>query len=351
MRSDSTPSRNRNFRRIFQGILIGLSLCAAPPNAAFAQGAQASEAARQIDEARGARDRGDWTRAVELLTAAYQIWPQWTIALELGQAELQTGACQQAIEHLEWAATHSQADAVRLRSLLDQANEAKGRSEALKILSSDPNAKLYLDGKPMGEVPSRGLLCVPPGFHRLEGHKITGEIAYTDIEVQPGQAATARLSDFRHKLPESEQEITEKGLPAWKVWGVAAGIGLSAAALGFGIGYHVKANQESDNLRAQDRWLFKTYDPDGILGEIDKICTQITTAEYDCNRRSRRIELRNMNQIGAAIAYTLSGVFAAGTLVVLTMAIGKKREPERGHLKIAPAMALQYQGMQVSGEF
>lgn len=83
MRSESTPSRNRNFRRISQGILIAFSLGAAPPNSAFAQGAQASADTAKISAApppsAPAKPAQPNTSEYVLVEAGRPAWAVWGI--------------------------------------------------------------------------------------------------------------------------------------------------------------------------------------------------------------------------------------------------------------------------------
>lgn len=314
----------------------------APPNADERAHA---EATAHLNQASAAKNQGDWSTAAKHFAEAFKRWPNDTTAAELGEAELRSGQCSSAAEHLEWAAQHGRPDAIELRRRLDLATSAKQRTETLKLSTPVRDARLFLDGEDLGMGPIVGPLCVQPGRHRVEARRASGESAFKDIDIERGKGAVVRLDRFGKQAPvEDTYEVVREATPAWKVYGVYTGLGLMTAALGFGVGFALKYDKTNDEARLHHQWMENLYAKE-LYTVKQRVCGQ-TGAFHDCAQQDKMIEAARGNWIGTYVSFSLAGAFAIGTIIIAAMPASKKPKARTGTVYIEPVIARQTIGIQ-----
>lgn len=225
-----------------------LSVIFASSAPARAQGATGSsamddEARRLYDEARKAKDKGDFATCSAKTRAAWALKKHRQVAGLLGECELKTGAHREAAEHLGYFLDHAEDAAPDLvsavRALYDQ---ACAEIAVVTVKTSLVGADRKVDGRPLAADEARVFLT--PGEHTFSATKADGGSAEKRLFVAAGQvrdvlleleapkdAAVAPPATPTTTPPETPSDDGPSILPGL----VLGGVGLVAVGVGIGL--------------------------------------------------------------------------------------------------------------------
>ncbi len=237
----------------WRGWRLGIvTIAALSCGAAEASGADAPDLAALLRAANQATSARRWGACIDALTAAAAIDNAPKTWGELGLCEEQAGRFVAAHDHLfraiEAAPTVERKDPwTRYQAALARVKE---RVAVVIVTASPPNAKVVLDGRPLGAADGRAF-AVEPGTHTI-GARLAGYVdkvetrtmrardvptfdfqleAKADAAAMPASSSTA-MADARTAQPPSVPRLSLSGLfvPAWSPRGVLVGLTYAGAA-------------------------------------------------------------------------------------------------------------------------
>ncbi len=297
---------------------------AAAPGPALAQDVEL-EAERLFEEGNRAYDKGDFTAARASYKASFSLRPSFEVAGNWAQADEKQGRFVEAAEHLSYALVHAPKDLPEAQRLPMQTMMAALRDRIGVVALSVPTAgvAVLVDGVLVGTGPFEDELfreagawismeahlpgCLPDAQReRLEaGERVEAQLAPTCPDPTPHVAPTGppvapTVRTLATPPPARAAPPMQDGGPDAFVLG--AGAGLATAAVVTGLGLTTTSLQHEDDADTLAHELL----PLGPLA-----CQKRPSAcdEVAASRRASDVAAN-----GAAVAYALAGLLAAGTV-------------------------------------
>lgn len=301
---------------------------------AFAAAADDTARAKELyDMGNKLYDEQKWSEAEAAYQSAWNLRKSFDLAGNLGDVEMQLGQYRDAAEHLSYAYDEFPTGGkpeVR-EALAKRIEEARQQVGVLRIKTNLVGARLYVDGKLVGQAPLEKAIFVDNGQRvieaRLDGHvDVLRTIDVTkgstqEIELQIVPKASGGTSSGNNK----------------RIAIIAAGGSLALVGLGGGIGLWLAASG-------------KTSDADGLRAKLNKgDCpgTMPATIGTCTTLRSTLEDHDTYFNVGTGLF--VSGVLlGAGTAVY---AISSKKKPGAVGLEMAPVVAPTFAGISMSGRF
>jgi hypothetical protein len=160
---------------------------------------------------------------------AYELWPTYDVAANLGYVECDLGEWRDAATHLQWARKHlplnvPQQAADEVDKALAQAKSHVGGV----MLDAEPGTGIFADGEKVGVTPLEGPFYLTPGRHQLRSERAGFQTSTEAIDLRAGEVSVRRIElkpETTASVPPAEPR------PAWPGW-LMGGTGLASAALG-----------------------------------------------------------------------------------------------------------------------
>ena len=262
---------------------------------------------------------GKFDLAYRLHTKAWALRKSYKTAAGLGQVELHLGKYRDAAEHLDYCLRHYPADAdadVR-RQIQSGYDEALKQVAAIRISVEPPEARVRVDKQDLGPGPFP-LIFVRPGKMEIEASHEGYETEAQTIRTTAGSTrdvsfALVTIGSSSPATDAGSELATDGGADTGSTGGMEprtaaliVGGGLTAVALGVGIGFSLKGSghegDRTDLLVAAE----SDFGPSPCAGSGSSraVCAEIRDAADD----------RNGARGIANVAFVATGVLAAATL-------------------------------------
>lgn len=278
-------------------------------------------------------DEQKWAEAEAAYQSAWNLRKSFDLAGNLGDVEMQLGQYRDAAEHLSYAYDEFPTGGkpeVR-EALGKRIEEARLQVGVLRIKTNVIGARLYVDGKLIGQSPLENGVFVDLGQRvieaRLDGH---------DDVLQTIDVTKGSVQDIELKVVPKVVGGPSSGNPK-RIAIIAIGAGLAAAGIGTGIGLWAAAagkTTDADGLRTG----LKQGDCPGTAPDAQAKCTSLKSTLQDHD---------TYFNIGTGV-FATGLVLGAGTLVYIVMT--KKNSTNVG-FEVIPIVASTVAGISVSGRF
>ncbi len=278
-------------------------------------------------------DEQKWAEAEAAYQSAWNLRKSFDLAGNLGDVEMQLGQYRDAAEHLSYAYDEFPTGGkpeVR-EALAKRIEEARIQVGVLRIKTNIVGARLYVDGKLVGQSPLENDVFVDVGQRvieaRLDGH---------DDVLRTIEVTKASKQNIELQIVPKAGGGTSTG-NGKRIAIIAAGGSLALVGLGGGIGLWLAASgktSDADVIRAD---LTKGVCP-GTMPDITAKCSTLhaTLEDHD-----------TFFNLG-------TGLFATGFLVgvgTVVYAVASKKKPGAVGLQMAPVVAPTLAGISISGHF
>lgn len=211
---------------------------------------EAADGARLFEQGLAAFEAGNLPRALDVLTRAHALAPNYRSAAVLGQVELELGQYVGAATHLD--------ESVRLfprgtdhggfGRVMEGLSEARRHVCTLRVQSPTRDAELFIDGKPQGRLPIGHDLYVEPGRHQIEVRAPGHASEVKEEDLPSGEARDLRFE--LAPLPGIERDAPAPGHTATAARAVLwTGGALTVLGLGTGAFFELSARQTEDEAR------------------------------------------------------------------------------------------------------
>ncbi len=280
-------------------------------------------------------DEQKWSEAEASYQAAWDLRKSFDLAGNLGDVEMTLGQFRDAAEHLSYAIEEFPAGGkpeVR-EALTKRLEEAKKQVGTVTVGTNIGGAKIYVDGRLMGQAPLAKPVFVDPGKRVLEARLAGYDDVLKTIDVEKAQAQEVSLV----LVP----KLGGGGSGGGKsVAIIAAGAGLGLIGIGTGVGLLVAAGSADQDAEALDSSM-----PDAACNPAHpnhaenkaKCATLLSTLQ-------RKDTFSNIGT-GVLVA---GGIFAVGT-VVYALLPAKKRATMG--LTVVPTVGPTFAGFAATGQF
>lgn len=297
--------------------------------------------------------------------SAWNLKRSYDIAANLANAELQIGMKRDAAEHFAFCirsfpptGSKAQLDAVKARF-----EEARSEIGVLLVKTSTDGADLFLDGKPLGRMPSSEEIFVEPGARTLEAKLVGYATATQVVQVRKGQAQTVTLtlvpavptaptssveprrSASGSGAPPPPPPIGGTATPPTKSGGpsralLVAGGALAAGGMAAGIGFTVAANNksaEADEIGAR------------LGGRTTCTPTSATAGSSDCKAVKSALTNQSTLSNAALAGFAVGGAFALATAGLGVWSLLTPQKENKVTVRAVPVAGAQGGGLSVVG--
>jgi tetratricopeptide (TPR) repeat protein len=278
-------------------------------------------------------DEQKWAEAEAAYQSAWNLRKSFDLAGNLGDVEMQLGQYRDAAEHLSYAYDEFPTGGkpeVR-EALAKRIEEARIQVGVLRIKTNIVGARLYVDGKLVGQSPLENDVFVDVGQRvieaRLDGH---------DDVLRTIEVTKASKQNIELQIVPKAGGGTSTG-NGKRIAIIAAGGSLALVGLGGGIGLWLAASG-------------KTSDADVIRADLTKGVCPGTMPDITAKCSTLRATLEDHDTF-----FNLgTGLFATGFLVgvgTVVYAVASKKKPGAVGLQMAPVVAPTLAGISISGHF
>ncbi|MDI1447197.1 PEGA domain-containing protein [Polyangium sp. 6x1] len=278
-------------------------------------------------------DEQKWAEAEASYQAAWDLRKSFDLAGNLGDVEMTLGQYRDAAEHLSYALEEFPAGGkpeVR-EALQKRLEEAKKQVGSVTIGTSIGGAKIYVDGRFVGQAPLAKPVFVDPGKRvieaRLPGHDDV--LKTVDVEKAQAQEVSLVLAPKIGGSSGGKSKIL-----------IGVGGGLALVGIGAGIGLLATASGLSSDADAQDNAM-----PDAACNPLHPRNAEFSGACVELRGTLERSQTLHNVGIGALV---VGGVIGVGTLVYALMP--SKKSATMG-LQVLPTVAPTYAGLSAIGRF
>ncbi|APR87925.1 Dihydrolipoamide acetyltransferase component of pyruvate dehydrogenase complex [Minicystis rosea] len=314
-------------------MLVAASAAAQPapaPRAATDTRAPSDEADALFKKGMAALSSGNTQQAYELDLAAWKLKQTHDIAGNLAQVELMLGKKRDAAEHIAFALAHFPPTVPSerregMKKVLDGLRKDLG---VLRIQVNVADAKVAIDGTPIGAAPLASEVFVEPGAHVIEATLKGYKPARASVDAARGASQDVALK--LEEAPSVPPPTTRSAIPG----AVIGAVGGAAAIVGIGllVGAGSKASSAST------------------------LHDQIAAGGLGCPKDSRCVDLANTSRSAdtlhnAGVGFLVgAGVAAAGTLAYFLWPRPKAEAP-KASMHIVPNASATGGGVMFLGTF
>jgi hypothetical protein len=263
-------------RRAFSAALMvaygcsqGLALADVPTDSAASQ-AIVERSRKLFAEGISLYKQGDYARAYTVWLLAYKTRPHYTVAANLGRAELKLQKYRDAAEHLAYAVrTYAPEYADERRAAENDLTEAKRNIATVVVQTNKSDAAILLDDQVIAHAPVRDELFIDPGVRTFQARlgavssdALTAPFpkgSTTQVELNildPAPFITTRVTTPPPppaEIPAAPRSISEPGKPTG-TYVVVVGGALTLVGAGIGTGFMLRrASVTAEADRLQDR--------------------------------------------------------------------------------------------------
>jgi hypothetical protein len=244
-------------RRLWCALLL-ISLHAAPAVADVA-----NKAARALfDEGNELAEKGKFVEALDRFRAAYALWANAKILLNIGTTLRQLGRNAEAADTYEKYLASPDADPKRLPEVKAALAETESKSSKLEITSKGKKRRVIVDGKLAGETDATIVVRVEPGSHTVLGDHETDNVITRNVAVAAGETRSVELSAAvvaapppPAPRPPAPHEDKPTGSSTQRIVGMSVtGVGVVGVLVGgfFGLRAMSKRDASRDHCRPDD---------------------------------------------------------------------------------------------------
>ncbi|MDI3285360.1 PEGA domain-containing protein [Polyangium sp. 15x6] len=310
---------------------MSFALLVAGASPAYAD--DAARAAELFETGNKLFDEQKWAEAEASYQAAWDLRKSFDLAGNLGDVEMTLGQHRDAAEHLSYALEEFPAGGkpeVR-EALQKRLEEAKKHVGTVTIGTNIGGAKIYVDGRFVGQAPLAKAVFVDPGKRVIEAKLPGHDDVLKTVDVEKAQSQEVSLV-LAPKIG---------GTPGGKsVALIAVGAGLGVIGIGTGIGLIVAGESELTAARA-----LRDSIPEAVCNTAHPQHGMYTAQCSELKNKLGKTDTLHNVGVGVAIA---GGVIAAGTVVYALWP--KKKSPTTG-LDVLPIVAPTFAGLSASGRF
>ncbi len=366
-----------NSSRWFAAVLFLCSAAIAPDAAADPVGpppdtlssAWTDRARDLYNQGREQFGRKQYEQAHASFRAAWALKKHWQIAAMLGHCEVNLSRWRDAAEHLSWAVRVGAmtAGGPELEAFRTSLSEVRPHVGIVDVRTDLAGAEIRVDGSAVGAAPLADPVFVDPGQHvieaRAEGHVpvvativgVAGKSAplmlhFDQATTAPGAAdaavtgtppvATApagSLAPAPTAAPGEDQGVEARTIAIW------SGVGLTAIALGLGIGYTLKKSSASDDATTLKATAVSEH---GVGGCADPVAAQSGT----CLDLRDAIDRRDSAGKIATGAFISAGVLAVGTAAAFVFWPARSSGAAQSAM-LVPSFSTRGGGLTLTGSF
>ncbi len=297
--------------------------CAALGSATFpalAAPSQQDRAQELFKQGRAAYMKGDFKTAYQDQHNAWALMKTFDIAANLGQAELQLRLYRDAAEHFRYALDHfpPSGDAHKKQRLQANFDQARAKVGALVVKVQPDGAQVSVDGAAV-PAPLPTPLFLEPGPHEIKvdaggytpqtksvtakaGGDDTLDVALEKAEPPVPAASTAPPVASSAAPPSAPPPTADTGSQHGmdpRTVAIIAGAGLTAVALGVGIGFLVDAGSADSNASDLKKKAVQQVGENGCAANPDaSVCASLRDAN---DHASRSHTISTVGFVGAGV--------------------------------------------------
>ena len=263
-----------------------------------------------------------------------EVWrnrPSYDVAAKLGHAEYQLGKMIEAATHFSYALKNSPLTwKQEQRDFVEKGLAgAKAQVGTLILHVNRRDAKITIDGKPLGEALIGNEVFVTPGKHRIEAKLAGDKPAGTTIDVAKDASRVVALT-----LKPVEQRASSKNGAL-----IVSGAAVSVAMVGAGVWLYVASASPLADKESLGKQIDSGPTKKDCVDDPNPLCAELSSA------LAKSDQLRNW---GTAALIT-GGVLGAGTLVY---SLWPSSKPEvRTGVRVLPVASGSTGGVAVLGRF
>lgn len=278
-------------------------------------------------------DEQKWAEAEAAYQSAWNLRQSFDLAGNLGSVEMQLGQYRDAAEHLSYAYDEFPTGGkpeVR-EALAKRIEEARQQIGVLTIKTNVIGARLYVDGKLVGQSPLEKGVFVDVGQRVIEARIDGHDDVLRTIDITKGSKQDLELQ----LVPKGAGPVTGGNSKRTAI--IAIGAGLAAVGIGTGIalwGVGSGKLNEADALRTD----LKPGDCPGTASDVIAKCSTLksTLTSHD-------------TLVNAGTGVFVTGLVIGGATVVY-LVTSKKKSSSVG-LEAAPVVAPTFAGVSITGRF
>ncbi len=290
---------------------------------------------------------------------AWRLRPHSEIAALLAEVEMKLGHYRKAQDLWEYYIKELPPDRAEAET---QLAECRRRLGSFRVYVDSPGAAVFLDGTEIGRAPLDADVWVDPGDHKLYA-KLSDQLSPEKmITIAAGETHTVTLALARPiqpptvasgfpattPPPRQHEQRDESGLQPRTIVLITGSV-LTAAAVGVGIVYTVKANtawDESEELRITAS---RNADPARVAN--DSYCTP-PDRPPDCDELSTKVDEWNTARSIATGSFIAAGALGVGTAVTYFLWPNKSPSAERrARIRVAPVIGSSHRGLSAELSF
>jgi hypothetical protein len=256
-------------------------------------------------QAEAAFSAGRFAEARRLLLEAWNIRPSYDVAAALGQAELELKLYRDAAEHLDYAVQHfaPMESEQLLNGTRSDLRLAKSQVVEARVTVSEEEARVTIDGRPVGESPLPASIFLDPGSYTFEATVRDGRRVTKPLVLQKGGTYDVALHvPPAPQTPRSSGSPPRSDAPSYLPPAISAAIGGAALITGVGL---LLAASSKDSSREDLLQRLPGSNRCGAGNETSAECAEISDLAWDASRF----------RIGASVAFGTA--VAAGVLTYL----------------------------------
>jgi len=344
-------------RLVALATLLLCSLVAGPSRASDDENERAEQAFKDGNRAFAA---GDFHAAFAAYRAAWSLKQTFDIACNLGRTEVELSLARDAAEHLDYCLrTFSVSSRGEVKDAYKRFRDlfARVRREvaALSVEVRPAGAEITVDGASYGLAPLGHDIFLDPGSHRVRARLVGFRDEERTIAAEPNGTLSVSLTlehapavPLAAAAPAATQPSEQQPEPAPARSGgmeprtiaLLVGSGLSAVALGIGIGYTLDASAAHDDARSLGTSIHQ-----GASGG----CVEPGLPE--CQKLENLVQREQDSRHAADIALVTAASVEAATLVAWLVIPDLRGKKQTGTLRALPVVGQSYSGVLLSGAY
>jgi hypothetical protein len=338
-------------RSTLPALLVLAMLAAAPcdaqagPPIVTESGAGDQEADALFRQGNAAVDAGKVEQAYKLLLGAWKLKQTHDIAGNLAQVELKLGKTRDAAEHIAFALAHfppsvtMQSDRIeKMKRVLDGLRKDLG---TLRIRVNVEGARVFVDGKPIGESPLADVVFVDPGSHVVQARAAGYLDREARIDAAKGSAPEVALQlvavPEAPPVPPVPPAPQRRSLVPGVVLGSVAGAALVTGIVVVAVG----ANKHASNVRLNQEILQAHHSCVPGAANFDPQCATLESSSSAAGALGRA-------GMGVLIG---AGAAAVGSALYFLWPESKPQAPASREIRVVPVGSTSSGGLSVSGTF
>jgi len=338
-------------RRVAALLVAGSVVFGARPSDAAEGDAERAEAA--FREGNRAFAVGDYHAAFAAYRQAWSLKQAFDIACNLGRTEVELSLYRDAAEHLDYCLrtfSVSSRDEVRdaNKRFHDLFVRVRAEVSALSVEARPAGAEITVDGASYGVSPLGHDIFLDPGTHRVRARLPGFQSDERSVVAEPGGTLSVALT--LSQLPAVAPVASVAGRPAEptpsahpavlpepgmqpRTVVLLSGAGLSAVALGIGLGFAIDANAAHENAAELGNRIHQS-------GEGS--CARAASA--DCLALTDEVSRQQNSHDAAQFALIASGGIAAATLAAWLLIPDVSYTTKVGQWRALPVVGRAFSG-------